>query len=300
MLHEGNIAEPAGVDRATYRRDAHRARWTSLPPARKPAGIGQPQAGSFKGTAVDVAGLPQPVDCAAVPGDSLHQSPWLARTFRAVGNFYGQAAVPVPSFVTVTNSSDVPPTCASAKAVDEVNIVSAVFDPTAQTLTVQATSSDKAEPTGPDSDRSARRRRRKRSSVGTSRHCRKGSYERYGAIALLTVRSSFGGTDTEKVVTNVGATPPPPTNQPPVAVNDSYTVAEDGVLISPPRRVCWSTTPTPRARRSRRYPVRVRRARPCRRRLLRLHPGRQLLRHGDLHLRRPSDDADWPTPTPRP
>ena len=56
MLHEGNIASPLTIDRTTYRGDAASNQIDDF--ATAVAGIGQPQAGlSFKGTAVDVAGL---------------------------------------------------------------------------------------------------------------------------------------------------------------------------------------------------------------------------------------------------
>ena len=232
MLHEGNIASPLAIDRATYRRDAASSQVDVF--ATAVAGIGQsPAALSFKGTAEDVANLPQPVTCAAVPalfGPVTMAGP----NVPSVGNFYGQAAAAVPAFVTVTNGSDLPPSCASARVVDEVTIVSAVFDPTAAppSLTVRATSSDKLTPPvltlsalpgganlamtpvvgDPDPTLSE--------AVITSVTV---------PVPNVTVRSTFGGVDTEQVVTVLGAAPPP-NNQAPVAVNDAYTTAEDTVL----------------------------------------------------------------------
>ncbi len=129
MLHEGNIASPLAIDRATYRRDAASSQVDVF--ATAVAGIGQAPGrsvlqgnGGRRRRIAPAGGLRRRAGSFAPVAMAGPNVP-------AVGNFYGQAAVPVPPFVTVTNSSDVPPTCASAKVVDEVNIVSAVFDPTA-------------------------------------------------------------------------------------------------------------------------------------------------------------------------
>jgi hypothetical protein len=68
-----------------------------------------------------------------------------------LGLYYGQGipAPPnvVPGNISVINSGDVPPSMLTRAIVDEVDVLSAVYDPVAGTLTVVATSSDKGAPT---------------------------------------------------------------------------------------------------------------------------------------------------------
>ena len=66
-----------------------------------------------------------------------------------LGDWYAQG-IPVPSIdvptqITVTNSTDVPPTSIVSHVVDEVTVKSAAYDATSGALTVVATSSDKGD-----------------------------------------------------------------------------------------------------------------------------------------------------------
>jgi hypothetical protein len=232
MLHEGNIPSPMTIERATYRRDAASSQVDVF--ANAVAGIGQPQASlSFKGTTADVAGLPQPVDCAAVPA-AFPSVTMSGPNLPAIGDFYGQAVAAVPLFVTVTNNGDTPATCVSARVVDEVNIVSAVYDAATQTLTVQATSSDKVTPPALTLGGLPGGANAPMAPLGGTDPTLSEGVITNVTVPLpnVTVRSAFGGVDTEKVTT-VLATAPPPANQAPVATNDAYVTAEDTVLTVP-------------------------------------------------------------------
>jgi hypothetical protein len=55
-------------------------------------------------------------------------------------------AAPLPASVTVTNTTDVPPSVFTTNVTDLVSVTDAVYDPVTQILTVQATSSDTAAP----------------------------------------------------------------------------------------------------------------------------------------------------------
>ena len=133
-MHNGLIGSPLRVDRATYSRDALGAQVDVSANAK--AGIGQ-AAPKLTAAATTV-------------------SPVLLNGPTALGEWYGQGIpVPndaIPSTLTVTNSSDVPPTSVTARVTDIVTIKSATYaagtltaDP--GTLTVVATSSDKGVPT---------------------------------------------------------------------------------------------------------------------------------------------------------
>jgi hypothetical protein len=110
-------------------------------------------------------------------------------------NYY--ARVPLtgapPKTVTLTNAGDKPATVKTVSVVDAVDIASATFDPTAHTLAVTATSSDKSTPPaltaagfGP-------------LTAATT------TFDNVSAAPLtLTVTSSAGGTDTD-TVRGVGA-----------------------------------------------------------------------------------------------
>lgn len=234
MLHEGNIPSPLAIDRATYRRDAQSSQVDVF--ANTTAGIGQAAPLlSFKGTAANVLDLPG-VACADVP--PLFPATGMAGPVPGLGNYFGQALAALPPFVTVTNSADVPATCVSARVVDEVNIVSAIYDPTAATLTVRATSSDQLTPPALTVTNLPGGLSTPMTPIGTGSDPTMSEAVIPGItvpLASVSVRSSAGGLDTEAVVATAGTAPPPPTNAAPVAVNDVppaviYTTAEDTVL----------------------------------------------------------------------
>ncbi|MGB2817305.1 MAG: Ig-like domain-containing protein [Burkholderiaceae bacterium] len=119
------IASPLAIERATYSRSGTA---TSIDvSASAIAGIG-------------AAAAKLSVAAADVP-------PVLMRGPSVLGTFYGQGIpVPptsVPGIVSVINSGDNPPALVTRNLVDEVSIVSAVYDPATNTLTVVATTSDK-------------------------------------------------------------------------------------------------------------------------------------------------------------
>jgi hypothetical protein len=121
------IGSPLSIDRATYVRDS-----TGLHidiAASAAAGIGQ----AAPKLSAGAPGLP----------------PVLMSGPNALGQFYAQA-LPLPAGtrpgqVTVINSADVPPSAAIRHIVDEVTVTLATYDPTAQSLVVVATSSDKGD-----------------------------------------------------------------------------------------------------------------------------------------------------------
>jgi hypothetical protein len=125
-LHNGAIASPLRVDRATYSRAGAAAQVDVSANAK--AGIGQP--------------APKLTAAASTVSPVLLDGP------TALGEWYGQGIpVPsdaIPSVLTVINSSDVPPTAVTAHVTDLVTVKSATY--AAGTLTVIATSSDKGDP----------------------------------------------------------------------------------------------------------------------------------------------------------
>lgn len=121
------IGSPLTISRATYARDDVGSSAQVDVVATASAGIGQAA----------------PKLTAAAP----NVSPVLMNGPTALGEFYAQGipvpAIDIPNRVTVTNSSDAPPTSVTRHIVDEVTIPEASWNPATQTLTVVATSSDK-------------------------------------------------------------------------------------------------------------------------------------------------------------
>ncbi len=117
------IGSPLAIERATYARDAANSTRVNV-------------------VASVVAGT-TPLLSAGAPG----LPPVLLRGPDVLGRYYGQAlmpiATPLPSLLTVINSSDTPPSTTTRHIVDEVRILSATYDPSSQELVVVATSSDK-------------------------------------------------------------------------------------------------------------------------------------------------------------
>jgi hypothetical protein len=105
-------------------------------------------------------------------------------------NYYARVALTgaPPKTVTLTNAGDKPATVKTTPVVDAVDIASAVFDPTAHTLAVTASSSDKA------TTQSLTAVGYGSLGAGTT------TFSNVSAAPLtLTVTSSAGGSDTENV-----------------------------------------------------------------------------------------------------
>lgn len=123
------IGSPLAIERATYTRDSTSVRVDVA--ASAIAGIGQAAPRLSAGG----SGLP----------------PVLMSGPNTLGHFYAQVLPSspgeVPNTVTVINSGDVPPSAAKRHIVDEVAVTLATYDPSAQSLVVVATSSDKGDAT---------------------------------------------------------------------------------------------------------------------------------------------------------
>ncbi len=128
MLHDPNVpvGSPLSVTRASYSRNDTASQVDVMARASRSPG----QATAPKLTAA---------------GHSV--APVLLAGPTSLGDWYAQG-IPVPSEdvptqITVTNSTDAPPTSITTHVVDEVTVKSASYDATTGTLTVVATSSDK-------------------------------------------------------------------------------------------------------------------------------------------------------------
>ena len=129
MLHDpaSPIGSPLGVTRATFNRTDSASQVDVM--ARASAGPGQlPPKLTAAGNAVDPVLMAGPT---------------------ILGDWYAQGipfpSTKVPTQITVTNSSDVPPTSINSHVTDEITIKSVAY--AAGTLTVVATSSDKGDAT---------------------------------------------------------------------------------------------------------------------------------------------------------
>jgi hypothetical protein len=125
-VHLAPVPSPVQVTRATYRRDSSSA-----------------QADVFV-TATPAIGRPTPV--LSVTGAGARGT--LLK--RDGTHYFGQPELPdptnIPASITITNSSDSPPTTTEADLVDDVIISSATYDPGSQKLTVKAMSGDQLSP----------------------------------------------------------------------------------------------------------------------------------------------------------
>jgi hypothetical protein len=201
-VHQGAIASPFTVDRATYARSAGSARVDVFANASPGPGAGTPSL-----SLGDAAGISMPSVLMNGPTTDM-------------GQFYGQSipfdANAIPAAVIVTNVADIPPSSLTQVLVDEVTISQANFNATDQTLTITAASSDELVPpqlfaiglpgslTGSDE---------LTTTLGAG--ARQGTFPKPlfppstgGPVPPLavTVLSSAGGQDTEFVTTTAGGT----------------------------------------------------------------------------------------------
>lgn len=127
-LHNGPVASPLAIERATYNRDS---------------------AGNIR---IDVsaeaaAGIGQGVPLVSLGGPDI--APLRMRGPDGIGRYYAQG-VPLPpdrlDRITVTNSGDNPPTSESAALVDLITVTSATYNGARGVVEVVASSSDKLVP----------------------------------------------------------------------------------------------------------------------------------------------------------
>jgi hypothetical protein len=211
-VHPGAIGSPLGIDAATYTRDSTGAAHVDV----------------FS-TATAGPGAPAPVLSLGDAAGSSIPSVLMNGPLTPFGQYYGQS-IPfnpaiLPAEVIVTNSADNPPSSVVRNLVDVVTITQALYNPADGSISITATSSDKAVPpqlfaiglpgstTGSDElltpvsgDPAGK------SLIGFT----------VGPVppATVTVQSSAGGIHSELVKTVAGPPFPPGA---PVAVNDSVT-----------------------------------------------------------------------------